>query len=169
MIIGLVSDTHMPRFGKAVPEPVRRGFTEAGVELILHAGDFTSMEIVPLFEAIAPFDAVAGNNDGPDIVARFGRRKVVEAGSIRIGLVHGDGVTGKTLDRAIAAFKDEPVDVVVFGHSHQPYCQQHGDLWVVNPGSPTDRRFGPTFGYGLLRIEKGSVTPYVHTYTDRFG
>jgi hypothetical protein len=77
MRVGVVSDTHLPRFGRELPRELRDGLRAASVDLVLHLGDFTGPETVELFEAIAPFDAVAGNNDPPELVARFGRRKVV--------------------------------------------------------------------------------------------
>ena len=124
--IGVVSDTHFPRFGRALPRALERGLRRAGVERILHLGDMTDLLVVPLFEAIAPFDAVAGNNDGAEIRARFGRRKIVAVEGVRIGLVHGDGKGGTTKSRALAAFAEDEVDVVLFGHSHRPVAGRVG-------------------------------------------
>ena len=105
--IGVVSDTHFPRFGRALPRALERGLRAANVERILHLGDMTDLLAVPLFEAIAPFDAVAGNNDGEAIRARFGRRKIVQVEDVRIGMVHGDGKRGTTMGRALGAFADD--------------------------------------------------------------
>jgi uncharacterized protein len=69
--IGLVSDTHFPRFGRALPRALEDGLRCAKVERIFHMGDLTDALAIPLFEAIAPFDAVAGNNDPDEIWARF--------------------------------------------------------------------------------------------------
>ena len=159
MKVGVVSDTHMPRFGRRIPAALRRGLDAHRVELILHLGDFTSLEIVPLFEEIAPFDAVAGNNDGDAIRARYARTKILSVGSARLGLVHGDGERGTTLRRALAAFEGEALDAILFGHSHIPYRQLHGSTWVVNPGSPTDKRRQPRYSYAVLDIEHGRVVP----------
>ncbi|MEJ7749052.1 MAG: metallophosphoesterase family protein, partial [Candidatus Limnocylindrales bacterium] len=70
--IGVVSDTHLPQYGTALPRGLRDGLFEAGVGLILHLGDFTEPPVAALFEALGPLDGVAGNNDGPELVARFG-------------------------------------------------------------------------------------------------
>jgi predicted phosphodiesterase len=67
------------------------------VELVLHLGDFTGPDIPRLLEEVAPLEAVAGNNDPPALVRRFGRRKVLTVGGVRIGLVHGDGARGTTI------------------------------------------------------------------------
>ena len=165
--IGLVSDTHMPRFAKALPVALRQGLAERGVELILHMGDFTAPMVAELFREIAPFDAVAGNNDGEDIHRRFGRRKILVVEGLRIGMIHGDGRRKTTPERALDAFAGEQVDVILFGHSHVPHCEKIGDLWLINPGSPTDKRRNPSYSYGVLEIRDGRAVPALHYYDDK--
>jgi len=167
MKIAVVSDTHMPRFAKALPFALRQGFAREAVGLILHLGDFTAPDVADLFAAIAPFDAVAGNNDGDELVRRFGRRKVIGVEGVRIGLTHGDGVRKTTLERALDAFADDGVDVILFGHSHAPYCARHRDVWVMNPGSPTDKRRNPRYSWGVLEIRDGGVFPALHYFDDK--
>jgi len=120
--IGVVSDTHLPRFGRELPSALERGLRRARVDRILHLGDMTDLLAVPLFEAIAPFDAVAGNNDGAEIRARFGRSKILTVEGVRVGMVHGDGKGRSTKDRALAAFAPGDVDVVwVYGYGFPPW------------------------------------------------
>jgi putative phosphoesterase len=165
--IGVVSDTHFPRFGRALPRALEQGLRRAGVERILHLGDLTDLLAVPLFEAIAPFDAVAGNNDGAEIHARFGRRKIVPIEGARIGMVHGDGKGRSTKDRALAAFAPGEVDVVLFGHSHIPYVGDAGGVLVANPGSPTDKRMNPLYSYALLTVDGRSAQVALKFYAIR--
>ena len=165
--VGLVSDTHLPRFGRQLPAELRRGLVAARVGLVLHTGDFTAPEVTDLFEEIAPFDDVAGNNDGEEIQARYGRRKVLGVEGVALGMVHGDGARGTTLQRALAAFEGENLDAVLFGHSHIPYCARHGRTWVVNPGSPTDKRRNPLYSYAILEIADGRLVPRLMYYGDR--
>jgi uncharacterized protein len=154
--IGLVADTHLPRFGRALPRALVDGLRRSQVSRILHLGDLTDEIAIPLFEAIAPLDAVAGNNDPEPIHRRFGRRKIVEVDGVRIGLVHGDqGRARTTHEKAIAAFAGEPVDVILYGHSHQPKVDVRDGVLVANPGSPTDKRMQPRFSYGILTIDGG--------------
>ncbi len=168
MIVGVVSDTHLPRFGRRLPDALRAGLREHAVDLVLHLGDFTSPGVPDLFAEIAPFDAVAGNNDGDELRERFGRRKVLELDGVRVGLVHGDGERGTTPQRAEQAFARDAVDVVLFGHSHIPLCAQRPDgRWLVNPGSPTDKRRNPLFSYATLELRAGGVAPFLHFYGDR--
>lgn len=166
MKIGLVSDTHMPRAAKALPAALRSRLIAHQVELILHLGDFTTLAVAELFEEIAPFDAVAGNNDDHEIRHRFGLKKIIVAGGLRLGMVHGDGVRKSTLERALDAFADETPDVILFGHSHMPYCRRHGERWVINPGSPTEKRRHSHYSYGILEIRDAQAIPSLHYYDD---
>lgn len=167
MKIGLVSDTHLPRFGKALPGVLKQGLMAQRVELILHLGDLTNFAVADMFREIAPFDAVAGNNDPEEICRSFGRRKILAVAGLRIGMIHGDGTRKTTLERALTAFAGDAVDVILFGHSHSPYCKLHGDVWLVNPGSPTDKRRNPSYSYAVLEIVNGRATPTLHYYPDR--
>jgi len=166
--IGVVSDTHLPRFGRRLPAPLVAGLEAAGVALILHLGDHTSPDVAGLFEAIAPFEAVAGNNDGDEIERRWGRRRIVTVGRVRLGMVHGDLGRGRTTpDRAVEAFRDDPVDAVLFGHSHVPLCERRDGVLLLNPGSPTDRRRNPAFSWALLDVAPDGTLTAEHRYFDR--
>lgn len=165
--IGVVSDTHLPRFGRALPRALVRGLQRAGVTRILHLGDLTDPLAVPLFEAIAPFDAVAGNNDGAELSARFGRRKVVLVEGVRVGMVHGDGKRGTTKSRALEAFAEDEADVILFGHSHRPSVGREGRLLIANPGSPTDKRLNPLYSYAILTVDANHARIVLRFYASR--
>jgi putative phosphoesterase len=154
--IGLVSDTHLPRFGRALPRALEDGLRCAGVSRILHMGDLTDAIAIPLFEAIAPLDAVAGNNDPENVWKRYGRRKIVAIEGVRIGMVHGDEGRGRNAHQnASAAFDAAAVDIILYGHSHRPTIERRAGLTIANPGSPTDKRMMPAFSYAILTIENG--------------
>ena len=175
MRIAIVSDTHLPRFGTRLPRALVEGFREARIDRIIHAGDWTEPMAVELFEAIADLDGVAGNNDGPELHARFGTQLVLEVDGARLGVTHGHLGTGATTrDRAIRLFADEPgLAAIVFGHSHAPLVERPvGEdgtgIWIVNPGSPTDKRLQPRFTWALLTIDGGAVTDVeIRSYADR--
>jgi putative phosphoesterase len=161
MRIALVSDTHLPRFGRQLPSALVEGLDAAAVDRILHAGDWTEPIAAELLEALAPIDGVAGNNDGPALHERFGTRLVLVVGGVRIGVTHGHlGAGRSTEQRALRAFADEdpPLDVIVFGHSHIPCIRRlPDDRWLVNPGSPTDKRRQPDYTWALMEIEDGAI------------
>jgi len=164
--VGVVSDTHVPEKARVLPLVMMRAFE--GVDLIVHAGDLVAASVIEALARIAPVHAVAGNNDPPDLVQALGRRRVVTAGGVKIGLVHGDRGRGRnTPDRAARAFGEGEVAWVVFGHSHLPFLGPapvlEGEppppaVTLFNPGSPTDRRHAPRKSFGLLEIEDGKVS-----------
>ena len=161
MRIGVVSDTHLPRFGRTLPEALVDGFGAARVERLIHCGDWAAPFVVDLFEAIAPVDGVAGNNDPPEFATRFGYAPVVEIEGVRIGITHGHvGPTHiTTRARARLTFASQPdVAVICFGHSHMPSVGRVDDgPLLVNPGSPTDKRREPRYSWALLTIDDGRI------------
>ncbi len=156
----------MPRHARLLPAALREGL--GGVDVIVHCGDMVDAMAVALFEAIAPLQAVAGNNDPAELHHRFGKRKILEFGGVRIGVVHGhEGVGRSTLARAQNAFKGESVQSVLFGHSHVPYCERHEGVLFFNPGSPTDRRRQRQYSYGIIRISGTTLEPHLFYYPDK--
>lgn len=164
----LVGDTHLPRFGRELPAPLVEALREA--DRILHAGDLTEPFVLDLLEEFAPTDAVAGNNDPPSLHGRLGLTRVVEVEALRIGLTHGHHGPGRTTpDRAWRTFAgaDPPVHAVAFGHSHQPVVERRDGVWLLNPGSPTDRRRQPTFSFLVVDVDGSELRPELVTYADR--
>ena len=155
--IGVVSDTHLPHFGRALPRALERGLREHGVDRIVHCGDHTDPLTIDLFRAIAPFDAVAGNNDGRDVRAHFGELLRLDVEGVRIGVVHGHQGRRAAKENALAAFGEDEIDVLLFGHSHRPEVGKAGRRLYANPGSPTDKRFNPLYSYALLTIDGGEA------------
>jgi putative phosphoesterase len=167
-VVGLVSDTHLPRFGDALPAALVDGLRAAGATRILHCGDFTQPAAVPLFEALGPLDAVAGNNDAEELVRRFGDRRIVQVEDARIGLVHGHAGRRAAHENALAAFAGERVDAIFYGHSHRPRIERlpNGPL-VVNPGSPTDKRTNPLYSFAVVRVDGAKVEAELVYYPKR--
>lgn len=161
MRIGVVSDTHLPRFGRSLPTALVAGLRDARVERLIHCGDWTDPFVVDLLEDIAPVHGVAGNNDPPELAARFGYAPVVELQGVGIGITHGHiGPTQITTpERARSTFAREPdLAAICFGHSHIPLVtRMAGGTLLVNPGSPTDKRRQPRYSWALLAVEDGRV------------
>ncbi len=91
--------------------------------------------------ALAPVAAVHGNMDEPALRETLPERLVVESEGHRIGLVHDPGPANGRHERLRSWFPG--CDVVVYGHTHRPEVERSGDTWIVNPGSPTERRRAP--------------------------
>ncbi|MFL5845428.1 MAG: metallophosphoesterase family protein [Solirubrobacteraceae bacterium] len=155
MRLALVSDTHLPRGARRVPDACVRHLRSA--DLILHAGDFSAVEVLDWLEGLGPpVAAVHGNVDSAALRDRVPERRVVDAGGARIGMVHDAGPAKGRLDRMRRAFPQ--ADAVVFGHSHIPLHETATDgFQIFNPGSPTDRRRQPVHTMGLATVTSGRV------------
>lgn len=133
-----------------------------GADLILHAGDFVSAAFLEELRAFGPpVAAVHGNMDEPQLKASLPRERVVEVGAVRIGMLHDAGARAGREARLAARFPD--CGAVVYGHSHVPQVERFGKLWVLNPGSPTDRRRQPAHTMIVLRIQAAAIRPELVT------
>ncbi|MFJ4862861.1 MULTISPECIES: metallophosphoesterase family protein [unclassified Streptomyces] len=154
MRVVVLSDTHSPRHWKSCPPRVAVHLREA--EVILHAGDVCTADVLDQLAQYAPVHAVLGNNDRPD-VAVWGAPETLRLtlNGLRIGMIHDSGQkTGRTA-RMRNLFPE--ADLVVFGHSHIPMDQTGDGVRIFNPGSPTDRRRQPHGTLGILDIEDGRL------------
>lgn len=168
MKIGLIADTHIPEAGDLLPERVGEVFKD--VELILHAGDLHILDVLGWLERIAPVKAARGNGDDgtngrlpvPDD-PRLLPAHVLNIEGLRIGLTHAvplpEEVPLIPLENTIKRLFNDPVDIIVFGDSHVDYIKQHGDVLLVNPGSPTlpYNLLGHVGTVGILDINNGKV------------
>ncbi len=148
--IGLIADTHVPDRRRELDPRVIPVFKQAGVSMILHAGDISVPRVLAELEQMAPVVAVRGNRDW----FRFKDlplKRVVEVGGKRIGLIHGHlswrryardkfafllrGPQSFEFFAQRAAAEIEGVDALVFGHNHEPMIKEMDGKLVINPGS----------------------------------
>ncbi len=153
--MAVISDTHMPRGSRALPDRCVELLREA--DAILHAGDFMTFDVLRDLQAYGPpVHAVYGNVDDGLLRATLPETAVVELGGARIGMVHIGGARTGRLDRLRRMFPD--ADAAVFGHSHMPEHEARGGFQIFNPGSPTERRRAPTKTMGMATIQAGSIS-----------
>ncbi|MBX6386400.1 MAG: metallophosphoesterase family protein [Microbispora sp.] len=152
MKVAVLSDTHAPRRWKSCPSAVAAHLR--GADLILHAGDVCTADVLVELSAYAPVHAVLGNNDGPDVAA-WGAPETLELDldGLRVAMIHDSGQAAGRTARMRRRFPQ--ADLVVFGHSHIPMDVTGDGVRVFNPGSPTDRRRQPHGTIGILDIEGG--------------
>ena len=149
----------MPRGSRRLPaECVRR--LEAA-DLILHAGDFVAAGVLEELSRFAEVEGVAGNMDEPALLEALPERRVVEVEGTRIGMVHVPGPALGRGERLAAAFPG--CDAVVYGHTHLPEVSRVGRAWVLNPGSPTERRGSPVHSMLMVEVEAGQIRPELVT------
>jgi putative phosphoesterase len=140
---------------KDLPAPVWAAVDAADV--VIHAGDWVSLDLLNALEARARrLVGVFGNNDGPSLRARLPEVARVELAGVRFAVVHETGAAAGRERRCARAYPD--VDVLVFGHSHIPWdTTADTGLRLLNPGSPTDRRRQPTFTWMTAEVAGGTV------------
>jgi uncharacterized protein len=155
MLIAIVSDTHMPRGARRLPERCVMRLRTA--DLILHAGDVMTWDTLAEIEQLGPpVLAVHGNVDDPDLRRRLPAERTVRAEGAWIAMVHDAGPARGRMARLHRRFPG--AHAVVFGHSHLPLLEQEGGFQIFNPGSPTERRRAPVHTMGVARAEGGQLT-----------
>lgn len=146
MKIAIISDTHLPRGARALPEACLERLRAA--DLIIHAGDFVTVEVLEELRAIGPVVGVHGNVDNAAVRAALPATAIVPVGDHRLAVVHDAGPAPARLRRLRIRFPS--ADAVIFGHSHIPLLERAPDgFQIFNPGSPTDRRRQPQHTMGL--------------------
>ncbi len=138
MTIGLISDTHSLLRPEALP-------AFQGCELILHAGDVGSPEILDALSSVAPVRAVRGNVDTGAWANSLPLAETVEIGGVRIFVIHI--LTDMKMDAASAG-----IGVVVSGHSHKAAVETRNNVLYCNPGSAGPRRFRLPVTVGRLQV-----------------
>jgi putative phosphoesterase len=154
MLIAVISDTHLPRGARRLPDACVERIRAA--DLLLHAGDFSSLDALRELEAIGPpLLGVHGNVDSAEVRRLLPAERIVEAAGARIAMLHDAGPSQGRLGRLRARF-GERADAVVFGHSHLPLHEERDGFQILNPGSPTERRRAPRHTMGIARVERGT-------------
>ena len=152
MKAAVLSDTHMPANSHSLPKQLLDKL--AGVDLILHAGDFTEEFVIEELERIAPVECVAGNMDSSSIRRKYPDKKILTLGNFKVGLVHGYGAPDNLMNYAKEAFHGESPDCIIYGHSHIPSIEYIDNVIYLCPGSPTDKVFAPYNSFGMLEINE---------------
>ncbi|HXR93808.1 MAG TPA: metallophosphoesterase family protein [Steroidobacteraceae bacterium] len=163
LTVGLISDTH----GLLRPQAVE---ALRGVHRIIHAGDIggeeitrrsraspsgpprrASSEILAALRALAPVDAVRGNNDRGSWAERIPTELTLEIGGVAVHVLHD--LKELEMDPVQAGVK-----VVIAGHSHKPDVREQAGVLYVNPGSAGPRRFRLPVTVAHLHIASGTAT-----------
>ena len=146
--VGILSDNHSDW-------PLHIAESLAGVDAIIHAGDIGPYKLVQDMEAIAPTTAVLGNTDGDmpinesAVVMLDGKKFFVQH------IVDPHRLQAPLRER----LKRIEPDVVVFGHTHMPFCETLGGILFLNPGSVTQPRGDYRPSMVCLTIDHGKITP----------
>jgi len=140
MRIGIISDTHIKTFDE-IPAPIVTAL--AGVDLVVHAGDFTERAVLEGLGRLGEVKAVYGNMDSDELKGMLPHKELFVVNGKKIGLTHGSGGPWGIASRVREMFSD--VNVIIYGHSHEPNNQFIRGSLLLNPGRARD-------SFGLLTI-----------------
>ncbi|PYS55979.1 MAG: YfcE family phosphodiesterase [Acidobacteria bacterium] len=141
--VGIISDTH----GLLRPEAIR---ALGKPDLIVHAGDVGSPQVLESLRALAPVIAVRGNNDvggWADALPVFAE---AQAGQVSLCVIHNI--------KELKLPEHSDVQVVISGHSHRPSIEHKDGLLFLNPGSAGPRRFKLPVSVARIRIVGKQIT-----------
>jgi hypothetical protein len=157
MRIGVISDTHIPERAKAIPQKILNEFKT--VDMIIHAGDLAQANVLEQLRSVCKdVRAVWGNMDPHEVRLILPQKEIIKVGKYKIGVMHGYGNPAYLLDTLKEEFKSDNVNLVIFGHSHQPFNEKKDNIWYFNPGSATDDIFAPYNSYGIIEIDDSIQT-----------
>ena len=140
MRIGVISDTHVKTIDD-IPAKILKAL--ADVDLIVHAGDFTEIAVLDSLMTLAEVKAVYGNMDSRELKKILPQKELFVVGRKKVGLIHGSGGPWGIGSRVREQFSNP--DIIIFGHSHEPYNQYLQGSLLFNPSRASD-------SYGLLTI-----------------
>jgi putative phosphoesterase len=148
--IAVLADTHADRL-EYLPQKVIDALS--GVDLVIHAGDFTDLKLLTDLKQLKEVKAVHGNMDSRQLRSILPTKEVFETDGKRIGITHGSGAPWGIEERVRKVFESDRIDIIVYGHSHRSQNKVINDILFFNPGKATD-------SFGIITIDgeaKGEI------------
>jgi len=153
MKILIISDTHTDSIAK-LPEIITEEAKKC--DAVIHAGDIVGLNIInELSEINKNIYPVKGNMDPMLSGEPLPIKRVLNIEDVRIGISHGEGAPSGIENRLLYTFENDNVDIIIFGHTHEPFSGIIGGVHFLNPGSPTNKRSAPYHTYAILNIDDG--------------
>ena len=143
MQIGVISDTH----GLTRPEALS---ALQGSDLLLHAGDIGSPEVLTRLQSISTVVAIRGNVDRGQWASQLPEQTVVAVNRSRLYLIHNVNDFQGDLRR-------DRYHVIISGHSHKPSIRERDGVLFLNPGSAGPRRFKLPVAVAKIHIDGTNV------------
>jgi putative phosphoesterase len=153
MRIAVLADTHVNKL-EHLPKKIIDALST--VDLIIHAGDFTDLQLLKELKRLREVKAVQGNMDSRELKTVLPVKEIVEIENKRIGITHGSGGPWGIEERIRKMFESDQIDIVVYGHSHRSQNKVINDILFFNPGKATD-------SFGILTINGGAQGEIVNS------
>jgi putative phosphoesterase len=155
--IAVVGDTHVDAFEK-LPVEIVEAMREA--DWVIHVGDYTSDAVLRGLLKLKQdrFRGVYGNADPAGIRKLIPRKDILSVEGKRIGITHPatGGQEGDIERQVMAEFKEERVDAIVHGHTHDPRIACLAGIWLISPGKGYLEKiyFGAPTSMAILTVGK---------------
>jgi putative phosphoesterase len=146
MKIAVLADTHVNRL-EHLPKKLIDALST--VDLIIHAGDFTDVQLLEELKRLREVKAVHGNMDSRELKTVLQVKEIIEIGNKRIGITHGSGGPWGIEERVRKMFESDRIDIIIYGHSHRSQNKVINDILFFNPGKATN-------SFGILTINGGT-------------
>ncbi len=161
LLIGLISDTHVPSREPAIPEQIIKDFKRRKIDFLFHMGDFEQYSVYEkLIETFGKDKVIAvfGNMDDEKIRKMLPSQLEFDLFGHKIFMTHGLGGPNIIIKRLNKNFDLSKYDIIIFGHVHRPYNERWRDgKLYLNPGTPTDKRFTDINSYAFLTLSESKV------------
>jgi len=144
MRIIVLADTHVNTL-EYLPNKIIDAISR--VDLIIHAGDFTDVQVLEELKQLREVKAVQGNMDSMELKTMLPVKEIFEIEGKRIGITHGSGSPWGIEERVKKMFELDRIDVIVYGHSHKSQNKVMNGILLFNPGKATD-------SFGILTIDR---------------
>ena len=143
MRIAVLADTHVNKL-EYLPKKIIDALST--VDLIIHAGDFTDVQLLNELKQFREVKAVHGNMDSRQLKCVLPVKEIVQTKNKRIGIIHGSGDPWGIEERVRKVFESDRIDIIVYGHSHRSQNKVINDILFFNPGKAAD-------SFGILTID----------------
>jgi len=169
ILIGLLSDTHVPQSTNKVPDVLFEDFKNRNVDYVFHMGDFTSIEVYEKLIEMFGSDkvvAVRGNMDSDsNLTQKLPEKLEFKIYDHSVLMLHGMGGPNIIIKRLIKKLDllNSDYDLVIFGHTHRPVNEVSNGILFFNPGTttPIDNKFTVISSYGYLKITRDAIKPEI--------
>ena len=154
--IVVLGDTHV-RFAKEIPREILDEILKS--DWLIHVGDFISLEFLNYLIGLKGdhFKGVYGNADPQGIVNLLQSKEIFEILGKRIGITHpASGGPYETVENRVKmAFRKNDVDIMIYGHTHEPKINYMGNSLLISPGKGylETHYFGPPTTIAIILID----------------
>ncbi len=155
----VIADTHVRRL-EELPKELLAALGTA--DIIVHLGDFTSLELLRDLKGTGRFYGVAGNHDDATVRRELKDMEVLDICGKKIGLIHGMYWPFGSQKRMRHWFREYRLDSLLYGHTHLPTKKMIGRTLFFNPGTASGHFPGLRATFGILTVNsrvEGKIVP----------